>query len=231
MRDQGRLDREKQPTLTMRVRAKEKTPSVVRAARGVAGDNGTSSSVNVTVTLLDANDNNPSFVPSNLYEFTAYSDAVVGDVIGQVKAEDPDLGRNGMVLYDVQRTGNLSSSALPFAVDAQTGEVSVADAPLVPGRHALFVEASDQPANPSERRFSLAVISVDVLRAARRDGPPGDQVPDFVGAPYEFWVGSNVAVGTSVGQIRVSDAPDSRRVLYDLLHSYHEGGECALQAP
>ena len=138
----------------------------------------------------------------------------------QVKAVDPDLGRNGMVLYDVQRTGNLSSSAPPFTVDAQTGEVTVADAPLVPGRHALFVEASDQPANPSERRFSLAVISVDVLKAGR-----GEQVPDFVGAPYEFWVGSNVGIGTSVGQIRVTDAPDARRVVYDLLHSYHEGGE------
>ncbi|KAK3923914.1 Cadherin-89D [Frankliniella fusca] len=225
VRDQGRLDREKQPTLTMRVRAKEKTPSVVRGA----GDDDSSSSVNVTVTLLDANDNNPSFVPSNLYEFMAYSDAVVGDVIGQVKAVDPDLGRNGMVLYDVQRTGNLSSSALPFAVDAQTGEVSVADAPLSPGRHALFVEASDQPANPSERRFSLAVISVDVLKAGRRDGSQGEQVPDFVGAPYEFWVGSNVAIGTSVGQIRVTDSPDSRRVLYDLLHSYHEGVPFAVE--
>lgn len=79
VRDQGRLDREKQPTLTMRVRAKEKTASVVRGATD------SSSSVNVTVTLLDANDNNPSFVPSNLYEFTAYTDAVIGDVIGQVR--------------------------------------------------------------------------------------------------------------------------------------------------
>ncbi|KAE8739446.1 hypothetical protein FOCC_FOCC015042 [Frankliniella occidentalis] len=225
VRDQGRLDREKQPTLTMHVRAKEKTPSVVR---GATGDEN-SSSVNVTVTLLDANDNNPSFVPSNLYEFTAYNDAAVGDVIGQVKAVDPDLGRNGMVLYDVQRTGNLSSTALPFVVDAQTGEVSVADAPLSPGRHALFVEASDQPANPSERRFSLAVISVDVLKAGRRDGSQGEQVPDFVGAPYEFWVGSNVAIGTSVGQIRVTDSPDSRKVLYDLLHSYHEGVPFAVE--
>lgn len=78
------MDREKQPTLTMRVRAKEKTASVVRGT-----DN--SSSVNVTVTLLDANDNNPSFVPSNLYEFTAYSDAAIGDVVGQVSRHTKDL--------------------------------------------------------------------------------------------------------------------------------------------
>lgn len=50
-------------------------------------------------------------------------------------------------------------------------------------------------------------------------------MPDFVGAPYEFWVGGNVGVGTSVGQIRVTDAVDKTRIGYDLLHSYHDGGK------
>lgn len=46
--------------------------------------------------------------------------------------------------------------------------------------------------------------------------------PDFVNAPYEFWVGSDVPAGTSVGQVRVvSQNPD---VDYDLLHTYSEGG-------
>lgn len=40
--------------------------------------------VNVEVTLLDANDNNPTFVPSNLYEFTISNVAPVGHVIGKV---------------------------------------------------------------------------------------------------------------------------------------------------
>lgn len=46
--------------------------------------------------------------------------------------------------------------------------------------------------------------------------------PDFVNAPYEFWVGSDVPVGTSVGQVRiVSENPN---IDYDLLHTYPEGG-------
>lgn len=45
-----------------------------------------------------------------------------------------------------------------------------------------------------------------------------------MGAPYEFWVGSNVGIGTSVGQIRVNDAMEKSEVSYDLLHSYEEGG-------
>jgi len=49
--------------------------------------------------------------------------------------------------------------------------------------------------------------------------------PDFVNAPYEFWVGSDVPVGTSVGQVRiVSENPS---IDYDLLHTYQEGGKCS----
>lgn len=119
--------------------------------------------VTVEVTLLDANDNNPVFVPSNLYEFTIKSNALVGSYLGQVKAVDPDLGRNGIVLYDLQRTSNLTITS-PFQVDAKTGIISLAESPIIEGRHALFIEASDQPVNPSERRYSLAVVTVDVVK-------------------------------------------------------------------
>ena len=55
---------------------------------------------------------------------------------------------------------------------------------------------------------------------------PNSWEPDFVGAPYEFWVGANVPVGTSVGQIRVNDAVKTNDLIYDLLHGYEEGGTC-----
>lgn len=88
----------------MKVTAKEKTPSVVPTKEGYPG----LSSVAIEVTLLDANDNNPTFLPNNLYELMVSSDVKLGDVVGTVKAVDPDLGRNGIVLYDVQKTGNTS---------------------------------------------------------------------------------------------------------------------------
>lgn len=157
VRDQSVLDRERRDRLRMRVVAVERRPSVVPR-------NG-SSSVDVDVTLLDANDNNPIFVSGNLYELVARSDSKVGTVLGQVHAVDDDLGPNGMVRYRLQKPGNSTARTPPFTVDEATGTIAVSESPILEGRHAIFVEAADQPANPSERRVSLAVVTVDVFRS------------------------------------------------------------------
>lgn len=65
-----------------------------------------------------------------------------------------------MVLYQVQRSNNSAAISSQLTVEAQTGNILVSDVPLVLGKHTLFIEAADQPANPSERRFSLAVVTV-----------------------------------------------------------------------
>lgn len=51
------------------------------------------------------------------------------------------------------------------------------------------------------------------------------QFPEFIGAPYEFWVGGNVDVGTSVGQVRITETSGDNHFMFDLLHSYKEGGK------
>lgn len=152
VRDQNVLDREKRSTITMRVYAKEKVPSVVTSKLGA-------SSVNIEVTLLDANDNNPTFIPNNLYDFVTSSETRKGEFVGQVHAIDPDLGRNGIVSYAIQKAPN---NSVPFYVDPKTGRITVSQDPLPGGRHLVFIEATDQPINPSEKRSSLAVVSIEV---------------------------------------------------------------------
>ncbi|CAH0674179.1 unnamed protein product [Spodoptera exigua] len=225
--DKNRISKWRRTPTTTRTPLKDRTTYIFPDKLGTKSENmeyvdeQLMSYVNVEVTLLDANDNNPVFIPSNLYEFTIKSNAKIGTSIGKVKAVDPDLGRNGMVLYDLQRTSNLTITS-PFQIDAKSGVVSVAESPIVEGRHALFIEASDQPANPSERRYSLSVVTIDVTSPSK--GSKADK-PGFIGAPYEFWVGANVGIGTSVGQIRINDAMEKNDVSYDLLHSYEEGGQ------
>ncbi|KAK6627853.1 hypothetical protein RUM44_010332 [Polyplax serrata] len=222
VKDQTVLDREKHPCLSMKVYAREKVPSVIPEYKSKTK----SPFVSVEVTLIDANDNNPTFLPSNLYEFHIPGDARIGHVVGQVKTSDPDFGRNGQVSYNFQypSTSNISGKLNSFVVDPTTGIITVNEYPLEQGRYALFIEAADQPENPSERRFSLAVVTIEVLKVGKND-----LVPDFLGAPYEFWVGGDVAVGTSVGQVRVTEAVDKTQVIYDLLHSYPDGVPFAVE--
>lgn len=53
---------------------------------------------------------------------------------------------------------------------------------------------------------------------------------DFIGAPYEFWVGADVPIGASVGQIRTNlDFEGQSETMYDLLHSYSEGVPFAVE--
>lgn len=82
----------------------------------------------------------------------------------QVEAKDPDLGRNGQVMYSIQKGVNVTHiNENFFTVDSQYGNLMVANTPLPKGRHTLFIEAADQPVNPTERRFSLAVVTVHVI--------------------------------------------------------------------
>jgi hypothetical protein len=146
----------------------------------------------------------------------------------QVSATDPDLGRNGQVVFDVQRANTSDELGrplpLPFSIESQSGLLLVVDSPLLEDRYTLLVEAADQPANPSERRAALAVATIDVMRG-RQSSVSGERgVPAFVGAPYVFWVGGNMPVGTTVGLVRVKNI-DKKIALYDLLHSYRAGGK------
>lgn len=142
----------------MRVYAKEKTPSVVT-------DKSDASSVRVVVTLLDANDNNPTFIPNNLYDFTIPIDAKYGDIVGKVYAIDPDQGNNGLVTYSLQKSANNSNL---FSIDSKSGKIIINGSKLIIGKQLLFVEASDQPSNPSERRFSLAIVTIEIKPVGQR---------------------------------------------------------------
>lgn len=134
VRDQELLDRESRTSITMSIMAIEKeSPYSDRDEHAGV--------VLVEVTLLDSNDNTPEFEMGNLYEFKVNVDAVVGTLVGTVKASDPDEGRNGMVFYELQHPRG--SGMVPFKMDSKTGALTVSGN-LRKGRLAVFVEASDQ---------------------------------------------------------------------------------------
>lgn len=186
VRNQSLLNREARPSVKLLIQAMEKVKPYNK--REITTD----STVAVEITLLDANDNSPSFEQGNLYEFKVDVNASIGNVVGKIKATDPDDGQNGKIIYEMK---NRKETSVPFKLDPRTGILKVTGK-MQPGRIALFVEACDQPVNPSEQRCSLAVLTLDIVNMAESSDIK------FMGSPYEFWISHNAPIGSSVGQVR-----------------------------
>ena len=143
-------------------------------------------------------------------------------------AEDSDEGVNGRVIYHLRRSTSVLTASLgakqggqnsevPFQVDPHYGTI-VVNSPL-PSKtnfYTIFIEAKDSPENPSEARSAMAVVKIHVVNVNRNP-------PKLLTNPVEFWIGSQVPVGTVVGQIQAHD-PDQDVLEFDLLHKYREGG-------
>lgn len=134
VRDQELLDREIRTKIRITIQAIEKIEPHGKK-------NQKPSSVEIEITLLDANDNTPSFDMGNLYEFKVNELAPIGHIVGYITAKDPDEGRNGMILYELQQPKG--GGSVPFRLDSKTGALIVSNS-LKKGRLAIFVEASDQ---------------------------------------------------------------------------------------
>lgn len=83
-----------------------------------ATDNGTppeTATTKVTVSVLDANDNDPVFARDS-YEFYVEENLAVGAIVGKVSASDRDTGANAAIRYGLI-PGNSS-----FHIDAINGE-------------------------------------------------------------------------------------------------------------
>ncbi|XP_053681028.1 cadherin-89D [Anopheles nili] len=212
VRDETFLDKEQRGSLKMNVHAVERIEQY-DGSRNYGR-------VQVEITLLDTNDNTPEFEQGTLYEFKTHCNATAGTKVGRIRALDPDDKGNGQIRYSVKNVR--PNLAIPFRLDPDTGDIRVAET-LTYGKVAFFVEARDQPQNPSESRFNVALVTIDIVCQSIED-------IEFIGAPYEFWVGADAAIGSSVGQIRTTfDMVSDEEIFFDLLHSYPEGVPFAIE--
>ena len=82
-----------------------------------------SSLVDVFITVLDENDNNPYFIGGSK-NYSISEAAVIGTRIGTIQAADADSGDFGKITFLMDRI----SSQGKFSIDADTGVLTVADA-------------------------------------------------------------------------------------------------------
>ncbi|XP_052462720.1 protocadherin Fat 1-like isoform X1 [Carassius gibelio] len=154
------LDRETTESFSFQVEAQEKPPSTNKAT------------AEVTIVLLDENDNSPRFTTSN-YEGKVFSNQTVGMQVVKVEATDRDEGPNGEISYSIE-FGNEKGH---FEINENDGVITlVKEITLVDNKifeFALYVTAKD---GGTISRSTSAMVNVKA---------PGDSHPQFLRDTYQ----------------------------------------------
>ena len=178
-----------------------------------ATDNGTpnlSATAAVTISLLDINET-PQLA---VHSFSLAENSANGTVVGTVTGTDPDAGQS--LTYSIF-SGNGSGA---FAIDAITGEITVANAAALDFETApvfnLEVVATD---DGSPNLGALASVTVSLTDV--------NEAPQL--APRSFSLAENSANGTVVGTISGTDPDVGQSLSYSIL-SGNVNGAFAIDA-
>ncbi|RVE67603.1 hypothetical protein OJAV_G00104590 [Oryzias javanicus] len=163
----GELDREELSNYTL---------TVVATDKGVPP---LSSSMDVTMMVLDVNDNTPSF-SQNIYDVEVEENILTGTDVIQVFASDADDGSNGQIRFSISG-GNTNSD---FRIDSVTGVISVAKRLDRESRssYSLVVQAADRGSSPRVDHATVNIVLLDV----------NDCSPVFELSPYTITVQENL---------------------------------------
>ncbi|XP_044220378.1 protocadherin gamma-A3-like [Thunnus albacares] len=174
------LDREQYPSLSLKL---------------IAVDGGTpqkSGTVNIDITVLDANDNSPIFNQS-VYKTTVMENAARGTYIVTVNATDADSGSNGLIYYSISKMqGDIDNI---FEIDKTTGVIFLSghiDYEKAK-KYEIRIEATDQGALTDSSKVIVEVIDAN-------DNPPIINVMSFTSP-----VSEDSPPGTTIGIINVKD--------------------------
>ncbi|XP_061644765.1 protocadherin beta-16-like [Phyllopteryx taeniolatus] len=181
------LDREKLPVHHL----------VLTAADG--GDPVRSGTSEITVTVLDNNDNAPQF-ERQLYEASVGENATPGARILQVTATDADEGLNGEIEYSFAEQTSEDILAL-FRIEAATGAVTVGGDfdHETTSLHRFDITAKDKGNPKMEGHSGVEIKIVDV----------NDNAPEIILTSLTSPVPEDSAIGTVVALISTRD-PDSK---------------------
>uniref|UniRef100_A0A3Q3JL15 Protocadherin-16 n=1 Tax=Monopterus albus TaxID=43700 RepID=A0A3Q3JL15_MONAL len=136
------LDREKMASYNFQVYAVDLSPAAPKNA-----------SAQVTVSILDVNDNTPFFIQDPLV--IEVSSRRSQRVLATMKAEDKDFGANGSVFY------RFAMPVKGFSINSLTGEIQATEplGDLTQAQRTLIVEAMDQ-GSPAQSAQGVVVIYV-----------------------------------------------------------------------
>ncbi|XP_029627098.1 protocadherin beta-16 isoform X11 [Salmo trutta] len=177
------LDREKQEHLFLTLTAID------------GGDPPLSGTMQIEITVLDANDNAPVFT-QEMYKATITENAAKGTVLSTVSASDADDGSNGRVSYSI--TNTLDDVPEIFEINEDSGIVVLSGhIDYEKARHyEIHVQASDDGGLTDSCKINVEVVDTN-------DNKPSINIMSKTNA-----ISENAEPGTVVTIINVQD-PDS----------------------
>ncbi|KAK2155345.1 hypothetical protein LSH36_242g04003 [Paralvinella palmiformis] len=152
------------------------------------------SHVNVNITIVDCNDNEPVFMNPQPVDVEINEGQPVGSEVLQIKAYDLDMGENGYLSYSIA-----NPEGLPFDIDHFTGKIitkEVLDYEYMRRMYKLQVRASDW--GTPFRRESEIVVTI-------RLNDINDNKPHFEKVDCKGYVSRDAPVGTSLVVIPAID--------------------------
>ncbi|NWT78162.1 PCDA1 protein, partial [Lanius ludovicianus] len=151
--------------------------------------------VELVISVLDANDNTPQFNQS-VYKVQLQESTEEGTLVARVNATDPDLGSNGEVTFSVSNTFPEKGLNV-FHLNAKTGEIRLAgalDYEDIPS-YEIQIEATDKGTPPLSGHCKVVVEVLDV----------NDNAPEVWVTSLSVPVSEDASVGTVVALLSVSD--------------------------
>ncbi|CAL8264087.1 unnamed protein product [Lota lota] len=180
---QKALDREKEPIITL---------ILTTLDGGKPPKSGTSQ---ITVNVIDANDNSPIFNKS-LYKAQVTENAPFETSILSITATDLDEGQNGEIIYSFIERGTFNPGVL-FSINSQTGEITV-KGELDFEENAAYdirVQAKDKGTPSRSVHGKVLVEIIDV----------NDNIPEIIITSLMSPVKEDAQLGTVVALVTVND--------------------------
>ncbi|XP_063133129.1 protocadherin alpha-4 isoform X6 [Rattus norvegicus] len=154
-----------------------------------------SGTAQISVRVLDTNDNSPAFDQST-YRVQLREDAPPGTLVVKLNASDPDEGSNGELRYSLSSYTSDRERQL-FSIDATTGEVRVSGTLDYEesSSYQIYVQATDRGPVPMAGHCKVLVDIIDV----------NDNAPEVVLTDLYSPVPEDVALNTVVALLSVND--------------------------
>ncbi|XP_028445788.1 protocadherin alpha-8-like [Perca flavescens] len=195
--DVSQSDEDKMPFLVLKksLDREQKNKHVLFVTAVDGGKPHRSGTLNVSIIVLDINDNRPMF-SQDTYQIEIYENVPVGTTVTRVNATDPDEGTNGEIEYSLSKTLARKIYEI-FELDSLSGQLKLKGVVDFEESeiYKLDVQASDKGTHPLMSRCKVIIKIKDV-----NDNPPEIEVTSLSNT-----VSEDSKPGTVISLISVTD--------------------------